>query len=58
MDQFVKDLQAAWLDLGLPLKTGCGSCLACNRPAVTKTHKMDCSKPGCPMAAVKIAAVA
>ena len=58
MDQFVKDLQSAWLDLGLPLKTGSGSCLACARPAHTLTHKCDCSRPGCPLASVKIAAAA
>jgi len=58
MDQFVKDLQSAWLDLGLPLKTGSGSCLACTRPAHTLTHKCDCSRPGCPLAPIKIAAAA
>ena len=60
MDGFVKDLQSAWLDLGLPLRAGAGSCLACNRPAVTATHKCDCSRPGCPMVAQgdKLAAAA
>ena len=58
MDRFVKDLQSAWLDLGLPLKAGTGSCLACNRPAVTLQHKCDCSRPGCPMVKINIAAAA
>ena len=58
MDTFVKDLTRAWLDLGLPLKAGAGSCLACNRPAVTLQHKCDCSRPGCPMVKVNIAAAA
>ena len=49
MDGFVKDLQSAWLDLGLPLSAGAGSCLACNRPALTLHHKLDCSRPGCPI---------
>ena len=58
MDQFVRDLTSAWSDLGLPLRTGTGACLACNRPAVTLTHKCDCSRPGCPMSAVKMVAAA
>ena len=58
MDGFVKDLQSAWQDLGLPLRAGAGSCLACNRPAVTSCHKLDCSRPGCPINNVKLAAAA
>ena len=58
MDGFVKDLQSAWLDLGLPLRAGSGSCLACNRPAVTSCHKLDCSRPGCPINNINMAAAA
>lgn len=58
MDGFVKDLQSAWLDLGLPLRAGAGSCLACNRPALTSCHKLDCSRPGCPINNIKLAAAA
>ena len=53
MDRFTEDLQQAWLEIGLPLKTGgacSSSCKACSRPQIFNRQEAreNCNKPNCP----------